>query len=118
MGDERASKPPDLLAKLDEVGERLLGIVQPALHRPRVELLERELDLLEGVEVALEHPVEQVGEKLQAVQAPRLAASPRALAEALDDRDLALVHGDDPALGDEAVDAFEVVRHPAPADGA
>ena len=109
MGDERASELPDLLTERHELGERLLGVLEPALHRPRVELLERDLDLLERVEVALEHPVEQAGDELQAVQTPRLPASSRTLAEGLEDRDLAFVHRRDPPLGDETVDAFEVV---------
>ena len=59
MRDERSPEPADLAPEVDELAQRLLGVLDLPLHREGVDPLQLLLDLLERVEVALEHPVEE-----------------------------------------------------------
>jgi hypothetical protein len=79
--------------------------IEPAI--PRVELLERDLDLLEGIEVAVEHPLEQVREKLEPVEPSRLARPACTLTEFVEHCDRSLVHRHHPTPRDETVDLDE-----------
>ena len=63
--------------------------------------------VLERVEVALEHPLEQVGEQLEPVEPSGVARAAGALAEPLENLERLFVDRDDPALRYEAVDAHE-----------
>jgi hypothetical protein len=104
MRHERPAQAPDLLPELDQPADLALGVVGVVLHCPLVELLERELDRLELVEVGLEHPSEQVGEELHAIEAADVARGRRhALAKVVEDLDRRLVDRDDPPSGHEAV---------------
>ncbi len=85
MRRERTSQPTDLAPHLDEPAEHLvLALDVAGSHRRRVDVLEHELDVLERVEVALEHPLEQVGKQLEPVEPPRVARAAGALAEPLE----------------------------------
>ena len=54
--DERAAQAADLLPQLDEPAELVLRALELPCHRPGVELLERELDRLERVQVGRRAP--------------------------------------------------------------
>ena len=75
MGCQRSAQPTDLLSKLDEAPECVFRLGERALHGA-VGFLERKLDVLECLEVALENPVEQIGEE---IRVRRDDPSPRSL---------------------------------------
>ena len=110
MGHEGAAEPAGLLPELHELAQGSLGILEPAFHRPRVELLEFDLDLFERVQISLQHPIEEVAEELEAFKVSRVPGSASSLTESLDDGNVALVRRDHPALRHEAAKALEPVR--------
>ena len=84
VGGEDSAQSPDLVAQLDELRELGFRLGEIASHRSRAEFLEHDLDILEGLEVAVQHPLEQVREELEPVEPPGLARSARALTEVVE----------------------------------
>ena len=104
MGREGTTKPANPSSNLHEPRDHLVLAGDRARHGRRVDLLELELDPLERIEVALEDPLKQIGEKLEAVQLSGVTRARRAFAIRVHHIERALADSDDPPLGDEAVD--------------